>query len=264
MDSRLRAAHYVADLASRGRYHFSTVEAQTALRASMPAVRAALRRLKARGGIADPHRGFYVIVPPEYRRLGCLPPEQFIPQLMEHLGEPYYVALLSAAEIHGAAHHRPQRFQVMVAKNRRPIACGQIRVQFVARKDLEQTAVIEKNTPRGRMRVASPEATALELVGYADRCGGLDNVASVVADLVEALDSSKLVAAARLCPIAWVQRLGYLLDEVEHGQVAEPLVEYVRAHAAVVAPLVRKRPITRAVRVDRWKLAVNAKLEPDL
>ena len=31
-------------------------------------------------------RGFCVIVPPEYRRLGCLPPEQFVLQLMEHHG----------------------------------------------------------------------------------------------------------------------------------------------------------------------------------
>jgi AbiEi antitoxin C-terminal domain len=35
------------------------------------------------------------------------------------------------------------------------------------------------------------EATALELAGYADQCGGLDNVASVLAELVESLDAEK-------------------------------------------------------------------------
>src|SRR5688572_25487187 len=125
---RPSAGEYIAALASRGRYHFTTEDAQRSLGISVLAVRAALRRRKVRGEIADPYRGFHVITPPEYRRLGCLPPEQFVPQLMEHLGEPYYVALLSAAEIHGAAHHRPQSFQVMVAKNRRPISCGKVRV----------------------------------------------------------------------------------------------------------------------------------------
>src|SRR5437868_4796501 len=115
------AAKFIADLASRGRYHFATEDLREALGISTVAARAVLRRTKARGEIADPHRGFHVIVPPEYRRLGCLPPEQFVPQLMEHLGEHYYVALLSAAELHGAAHHRPQTFQVMVKKNRRPL-----------------------------------------------------------------------------------------------------------------------------------------------
>jgi hypothetical protein len=44
--------------------------------------------LRANGGCT--------IVPPEYRSLGCLSPEQFIPQLMKHLGLEYYVGLLSA------------------------------------------------------------------------------------------------------------------------------------------------------------------------
>jgi predicted transcriptional regulator of viral defense system len=258
------AAKFVADLASRGRYHFTTEDVRVAVGVSAVAARAALRRMKVRGEIADPHRGFHIIVPPEYRRLGCLPPEQFIPQLMGYLAEYYYVALLSAAELHGAAHHRPQIFQVMVKRNRRPLECGQVRVQFVARNDLDSTPTIEKNTPRGRVRIASPEATALELVGYADQCGGLDNVASVVGELVEAMDVSKLAEAARRCPIVWVQRLGYLLDLTGHAQVASPLVEHVQAHATVVAPLVRSQSTARARRDERWKLAINASVEPDL
>lgn len=257
------AAKFIADLAASGRHHFRTEDAARALGAALPAVRASLRRLKAKREIADPHRGFHVIVPPEFRRLGCLPADQFIPQLMEHLGEPYYVALLSAAELHGAAHQRPQAFQVMVKTNRRPLVCGDVKVQFVARKDLEQTPVIEKNTPRGRLRVASPEATALELVGYADQSGGLDNVASVLTELVESLEPEKLATAARLCPIAWAQRLGYLLDLTGHRDLAEALVPYVSDQARVFAPLVRARPRAGAERLQRWKLAVNAAVEPD-
>ena len=79
------AAKYILDLAARGRHHFTTAEAVKALGASVPTVRAALRRLKTRGEIADPHRGFHVIVPPEYRRLGCLPADQFVPQLMRSI-----------------------------------------------------------------------------------------------------------------------------------------------------------------------------------
>jgi predicted transcriptional regulator of viral defense system len=137
-------------------------------------------------------------------------------------------------------------------------------VQFVARKDLDRTPTIEKNTPRGKLRISSPEATALELVGYADQCGGLDNVASVISELVEVLDVSKLTEAARQCPIAWVQRLGYLLDLTNHAQVADPLVKHVQVHAAVVAPLVRSQSTAHARREERWKLAINVSVEPDL
>jgi hypothetical protein len=111
--------------------------------------------------------------------------------------------------------------------------------------------------------VASSEATALELVGYTDRCGGLDNVASVLAELVGAIDPQKLVAAAALCPIAWVQRLGYLLDVGGHRELGDVLVPHVKEHAHVVAPLVRAKTTTGAERIDRWRLAVNATVEPD-
>jgi predicted transcriptional regulator of viral defense system len=258
------ARDYFNNLSAGGRHHFTMADAMAALGGSMVAVRAALRRAGQRGEIASPHRGFFVIVPPEYRRLRCLPPEQFIPQLMSHLGEPYYVALLSAAELHGAAHHRPQRFQVMIHKNRRPIECGEARVQFVARHDLEHTPVVEQNTPRGRLRVSSPEATALELVGYADQCGGLDNVASVLSDLVESLNAEKLLEAARLCPVVWSQRLGYLLEMTDHTELASVLADHVRTQGATLAPLVRAKPMKGAPRAERWKLAVNASVESDL
>jgi len=259
----LPATNYINGLAASGQFTFTTGDAIDALRSSAVAVRAALRRLTAKGELASPYKGFYTIVPPEYRRLGCLPADQFLPQLMEHLGQTYYVALLSAAELHGAGHQRPQSLQVMVRSNRRPIVCGKVRVQFYARKDLEQTATVERNTPRGRIRVASSEATALELVGYANQCAGLDNVTSVLAELVEVLDKPRLKVAAKNCPVAWVQRLGYLLDLVGQEQMAEALISVVAARARVVAPLVRSQPITQAPRSERWKLAINATVEPE-
>lgn len=261
MVTTLSAAKYVVELAACGRHHFTTEEAAAALRRSVPTTRAALRRLKARGEIADPYRGFHVIVPPEYRRLGSLPAEQFVPQLMQHLGEPYYVALLSAAELHGAAHQRPQALQVMVKTNRRAIECGEVRVHFISRNDMEATPVIERKTPRGFLRVASPEATALELVGYADHSGGLDNVATVLAELVEAIDPGRLVSECERSPIVWVQRLGYLLDLTGHRDLANELASSVVARAKDVAPLVRARSRTGAPRDERWRLAVNATVE---
>ena len=88
------AARYIRDLQARGRYHFTTDEAVQALGGSVAATCAALRRLKEKGLVADPYRSFHVIVPPEYVGLRCLPADQFVPDLMQHLREPYYVALL--------------------------------------------------------------------------------------------------------------------------------------------------------------------------
>ena len=124
-----------------------------------------------------------MIVPPEYRALGCLPADQFIPALMERLNQPYYAGLLSAAQYHGAAHHRPQQFQVLLERSRRPLSCGQVRTKFVVRKHLRQVPVQSFKTPRGLIRASTPEATAVDLVGYYDRVGGSIRVATVLWNL---------------------------------------------------------------------------------
>ena len=116
---------------------------------------------------------------------------------MKRLGQPYYTGLLSAAQYHGAAHHRPQEFQVMVAKSRRPIACGAVRVAFVVRKDIARIPVQSFNTPRGTVLVSTPEATAVDLVGYYNHAGGLDQVATILGELAENLDPDKLAARRR-------------------------------------------------------------------
>ncbi len=122
-----RARDVIADFAARGRHHFTSSDLRSVLGVSEAAARQALSRLAAKGEIASPARGFYVIVPPEYRRLGCLPADQFIPALMAHRSARYYVGLLSAAQYHGAAHHRPQEFQVVLQRNRPAIVCGAVR-----------------------------------------------------------------------------------------------------------------------------------------
>ncbi len=257
------AAEYIQDLQSDGRYHFTTVQAMGALKIKLPATRAALRRLKMKGWVADPYRGFHVIVPPEYRSLGCLPADQFIPFLMEHLDEPYYVGLLTAARYHGAAHQSPMAFQVILPKPRRSINCGGVRVEFVARKDMAATTVVERNTRTGIIRIATPEATALELVGYVDQCGYLDNVATVLMELAESMDGENLAHEARRAPTAWIQRLGYLLRLVE----AEDLATYIqfvlsqrRVFTVALAPWKKS---TGAPRDSRWNLTINEKVEPD-
>ncbi len=257
-------AKYIQGLLQRGQHHFATEDALKAIGGDRGSITRALNRLKARGELATPQRGFYVAVPPEYRSLGCLPAEQFVPQLMQTVSEPYHVALLSAAQLHGAAHQRPQRFQVMVKKPRPAIECGAVRVDFHVRGDLEQASTVTMNTPRGHMRVSSPEATALELVGYAKHAGGLDNVATVLSELAESIDSERLADEASKASLAWAQRLGFLLELVDRNDVVRELQLFVQQHAHRIAPLDASSSRTGARRSQRWRIAINTDVQPDL
>ena len=258
-----RARNVIADLAARGRYHFTSSELRSALGVSEAAARQALSRLAAKGEIASPARGFYVIVPPEYRRLGCLPADQFVPALMEHRSTAYYVGLLSAAQYHGAAHHRPQEFQVVVERNRPPIVCGAVRVAFVARRNLAAVPVESFNNPRGTVVVSTIETTAVDLVGYMHRAGGVDRVAGVLSELGEDMDPARLVEASQCASVLWAQRLGYLLEHVGAEEKAVLLKDHVRRHARNYTKLLPSADAVDAPRSKEWRLLVNASIEAD-
>ncbi|MDJ0825081.1 MAG: type IV toxin-antitoxin system AbiEi family antitoxin [Rhodobacter sp.] len=256
------ARDYVDNLASSGRYHFTSADAKTALSASPDAVKQALNRLSKQGLIATPARGFYVIVPPKYKSLGCLPADQFVPQLMTHLQLPYYAGLLTAAQYYGAAHQRPQEFQAFAEKPRRPIKCGKVRVAFIARKRTQAVATRPFNTPRGVLMVSTPEATAIDLAGYPDRTGGLEQSATVISELAEQLDPDKLVMAAKTAPIPWAQRLGYMLKLGAGRDITGSLQRYVRENARDYAPLALNGE-KDGPRDQEWKLVVNEEVEPE-
>lgn len=259
----MNAKGLIEQLAASGRHSFTSEEARDALQVSRDACKQALNKLSRQGVIASPARGFYTIVPPEYRSLGCLPAEQFIPALMAQKGLVYYAGLLSAAQYYGAAHQRPQEFQVFIANSRRPLYCGKVRIRFIARKNIAQVPTKAFNTPRGTLQVSTPEATAIDLVGYPEHVGGLDQVATILAELAEEISPEALATAATTAPITWIQRLGHILEIVEAKTLAQSLRPYVNAHAREYSALV---PGGKAGgdKNATWKLRVNETLAPDL
>ncbi len=260
----MSASDFIAGLPAQGRYHFTTEEALQMGESSLGGVRAAIRRLRRKGLVATPYRGFHVIVPPEYRRIGCMPAEQFIPQLMDHLESAYYGALLTAARYHGAGHQQPQVFQVMVPKNRPSIACGAVRVEFPARHNADRIPYVLFNTPRGRISVSSAEATAFDLIGYFTSAGGLDNVATVLSELLEAMKPERLPEVAALSPRPWSQRLGYLLSLIGAAGHADALERCLVGSATRSVALDPNCEVSGTSKDERWNVIVNVKVESDL
>ena len=260
----LRLSAFADSLQGQGRYSFDRSEALQKLGSSPEALEAAVRRLVAKGRLAVPRRGFYVIVPAEYRSAGAPPPDWFIDDLMRFEGQPYYVALLSAAAIQGAAHQQPQEFQVMTDRPLRPVRTGRSRIRFITKRAMAETPTVAIKTQTGSMRVSTPEATALDLVRYAKGAGHLNNVATVLVELAEKIDPKRLVAAAQHhVEIAHVQRLGLLLEIAGGARVAKPLSRWV---AAQRPRRVLLRPDSRraAAREDHaWRVGVNEQVEVD-
>lgn len=278
----MKIAEFLDNLVAKGYMSFSLKQAQEVLGISDIAARAAIRRLKQKGEIAQPMHGFYVIVPPEYRILGCRPAEHFINELMEYIKAPYYVGLLSAAQYYGAAHHRPQQFQVVTNQKRRPITCGRIKIVFITKKDIKDVPTQKFNTPQSILTISTAEATAMDLITYANRCGGIDNVFTVLNDLIKKIDPvklDKLVAESKETP--WIQRFGYMLDLLNSSlsEILEKRIKHashkreLATHRAgkrlerlnkKIDSLMRDYKKTQALKTNKkWKLIINKKLELD-
>jgi predicted transcriptional regulator of viral defense system len=258
-----KGASFIDKLQSEGRYSFSLEEFSRVVGPSKASRQAALVRLKAKGRLVSPRREFYVIVPPEYRIAGAPPPSWYIDDLMRFLDQPYYVGLLSAAAIHGAAHQSPQVFQVVTSLPTLPMAAGRARLEFFRKRTIEGVATARVKTETGYMTVSTPEATVFDLIRHFHAVGHLSNVATVLAELAETIDPKKLSAAAAQASQAEVQRTGYLFQTVGQEALAVCLEQLLQPHRRRVAPLRPDAPSEGMPLDPRWNLIINEEVEPD-
>lgn len=249
-------------LLSRGRHWVTTDEAADLLGIPAAHVSPTLSRYRHRGLLFSPTKGLYVAIPPEFRSWGAVPASHFVDALMGHVGHDYYVCLLSAAEIHGFAHQRPQVFQVMAQARLRERSFGRVHVAFVSSAHTSDRRAQSVNTPTGTMRVSTVETTVLDLVSFPNLSGALSNVATVIAEMLqeEVIDVGRLVDAASTgYPSAVIRRTGWLVDHLAVRVGAEINTDRLLALTSVrpTPALLDPGGDRRGERDARWNVVVN-------
>jgi len=256
---------FVNNLQRKGRYAFTKAEAKKAVGESDAVLKLSLWRLAKKQRIALVREGFYIIIPMEYASTSVLPPEWFVDDLMKFIQQPYYVGLLSAAAIHGAAHQQPQEFHVVTLQAQRNIKLGSLQIRFFKKASMKSSSTEDSKTPTGYMKVSNPAVTAIDLVAYASRVGGLDRVLTVLQELSEKITPDMLLEAARKeRNNAYVQRLGWLLEKSGQDGLVGRLVEWIKLQQPRETPLDPSSPRRGFSRDPKWKVIVNAEVEGEL
>lgn len=256
---------YIVEIQRRGRYWFSKEEAIQSLQTNELSFKKAVSRLIKSNRVTRIKRDFFVIVPPEYYHLGALPAEWFIDAWMNQRKRQYYVALLSAAALYGAAHQQPQEFQVMVDKPLRKIIAGKLSLRFFYNKRISLTPIQKIKTNTGYMKVSTPEATAFDLIQYMKSAGNLGNVATVLNELSERINPIMLAEIAEKYDVelSYVQRLGFILDSIGKKHIATPLHKWVlskNSHFVLLSPGQKSDTIEKNL---KWNILVNDVIEVD-
>jgi hypothetical protein len=249
----------MAHLQSQGTFVFSGQEAQKALGVSRGAFLDAAEKRQRSHQLVSPRRDFYVIVPPQYLSWGAPPPAWYIDALMKHVQRPYYVGLLTAAELRGARPEALTEFQIVTAMRLPEIRLGRTVVAFYYRKDMNTVAsgTEQRTTDTGSVNVSSPELTVLDLLRYPNAGGGLDAVAKALSHLGGHLDPDKLATLSATFERAVVQRVGCLLSKLGHAERTKPLHQSLLARAPL--PWVELEPAQAAApeRDSTWRVTVR-------
>jgi hypothetical protein len=224
---------------------------------SVTAARNQLLRLENRGIRVSPRQQFFLIVSPEHRAVGAPPVACWLHDYFQWLGEPYYLALQSAASSLGSNPQALQVTQVMTRIPRRPLEIGRIRVQFFVKRTLEQTPTQLLANAFAPVQVSTPEATSYDLVRYAARIGGIGRVAETIAPLLPLMRPAELRRVLKIeGEAATAQRLGFVLEKLGAANLAK-VVQDCLPSELIFVPLV---PSLRAVapEIKRWRILNNA------
>lgn len=199
---------------------------------------------------------------------GIVPPLYYIDLLMAYLQKPYYISLLSAAEVLGAAHQRSQKFSVTTVFPKASVSLSKNRLlSWSYRKEVPTDFLLAKNSETGIVRYSNAELTALDLVQYEQYVGGLSRVATILEELSEQTDFSDASQSLfNYTTLASIQRLGYILEETLRqpeaaGTLYSELRKYSRRFRYV--PLSTRHADNDTKRNCRWKVNVNVDIELD-
>lgn len=268
----MRLQLYIKDLRKEGRRSFTIEEVINHFNISHNYAKVTLHRLMKTGDLISPARGFYIIVPPEHQPHGSIPPQELVPLVMQYVGAHYYVALLSAGLFHGATHQKPARFQVISDKRiKHPSTFGDVEIDYIYKKSVLELPTQDFTMPTGYLKVATPELVALDLLNYPNHAGGLNHIATVFSELIEALDPIKLINLAKdTCAEYQLQRIGYILDHIDvmDGKNAQWMTDALARHVQENKPnyLSLASEISKMgyPRCRKWRIIENAKIESDL
>lgn len=231
------------------------------------ALRQRLTRTVAKGKIVSIYKGYYLIITPQYSARGILPPVLFIDGLMHYIRRPYYVSLLNAASFFGAAHQQPQEFFVCIGLPAlRPTIRKKLKINYISKTDIIQDFLETRKTETGAVLISNPALTAVDLVHFDQRIGGLNRAATVLVELAEAIQPEQITGAfLKTLPVSAIQRLGFILEVILQQDIARHLYEVCQQESLEFFRVPLKKSGTKKgfQSNERWKVIINTKIESD-
>jgi predicted transcriptional regulator of viral defense system len=271
MEEYKNIRYWIEDLPKKGQITFSKEEIVKQFpHLTSHNIQNTLNRLVLKKKIQSVWRGFWVVVPVEYGLKGIVDPIEYIAQLMNFLGQNYYIGLLSAAAIHGAAHQQPMELMLVVGSNHlREKLKNDVKITFVSKKEIPIQYLQQITVKSGYIPVSTPELTAIDLLLYVKNAGGINRVATILSELAEVIDFEKVSADFfQIANTADIQRLGYLLEILGFDDIADKLFQKsqevnLKFRNYSLCSNKKEMHISEYQINKKWKIIINETIEID-
>lgn len=257
---------YIRSIRRVGRYTFTLEDLEQDLSKHKRNIQKDIDRLREKGEVINIRRGFYIIVPDEYRNMGTLPTELYIDDLMKYLDCRYYIGLYSAAMFHGAAHQQPQEFYVInESPSIRNIKKENLSINFSEKKNFPNGDIEQRKTDTGYINVSSKALTFMDIIYFEKSLGSYSRIITILEELVDELSSNKLLKALENnFPQTVLQRSGYIIEKVlQREDLAIKILNKLKNKSIRKTLLV---PSGKKIgEIDKkWNVQVNTHIESDL
>lgn len=263
----MTVSEYIFHLQSIEEYSFSWVELQHFCNKTKTSLKRELSRLVAKNKLINIRREFYLIIPPRYSKQRQIPIQLYVNKLFKTLKREYYLGLYSAAKFHGASHQQTHQEYIIIDYPKiGDIERNEIKLRFFTTTNWPQGNIIEKKSDAGIFNISSPALTAVNLIQYQNKIGGINRMLAVLEELIEEItikDISEL--------LQWyshkstLQRFGFILEELgAEIEIISEILEHLNSSKYFPTLLVPRSNQKVGKVNNKWKIEVNTKLENDL
>ena len=257
---------FLRDIRSNGRYAFTFEEIVETIGKPAKNIRKDIDRLREKGMVRNIRKGFFIIIPDEYSKMGVIPVEFYVDDLMKYLSRQYYVGLFSAAMLHGAAHQQPQEFFIISESPKtRNIKNRDIMINFSEKKHFPLAGIESRKTDTGYFKISDKALTFLDLIYFENLMGGFSRITTILKELSEDIKPAAMKSAAdNGFPASVFQRAGYLAEQILQNNKLVTVFEQKLASMNFQAAYLKASGQKTGVKDAKWKLFINTKIETDV
>jgi predicted transcriptional regulator of viral defense system len=256
---------YLQVIRGNGRYSFTLDELTENVPKTLRNIRKDIDRLRSKGEIIYIVRGFYTVLPDDYKIMGMMPVEFYIDNLMNFMKKEYSVGLYSAAMLHRAGHQQPQEFFVVARSPKsRKVTANDLIIHFHEKRRFPFARIEQMKSETGYFSVSSRELTFLDLIYFEKAIGGLDRIITILIELAEEIKINSMKCVLKNSfPLSTVQRAGYLAEHFGMDKL-HPAFEIHLAKRQLRPVLLDPFGDKSGELDEKWRIIVNTDLEADI